>query len=157
MFYRNKNDLKYYYYFHITTSQIKKSNSKMTRISKSQFQKNSNTKFENIVNTENTSKLIMVENLSSFIQIHFYILEKLSRYYINKLYRDISNLFIEISYMRFEIVVNHNTNYTMEHLQQTLDNLQQTRQQIFDKYHHILSEETETNETQLFSPLPTPR
>ena len=59
--------------------------------------------------------------------------------------------------MRFEIVVNHNTNYTMEHLQQTLDNLQQTRQQIFDKYHHILSEETETNETQLFSPLPTPR
>ncbi len=127
----------------------------MTRISKKQFQENSRTKFENIQHTENVPKLKMVENLSGFIQIHFYILENLSRYYINKLYRDISNLYIELSYMRFEIVVNHSTIYTMEHLQNTLEKLNHIRQQIFDKYSHLLSEET--NETQLFEPLPTPR
>jgi adenine-specific DNA methylase len=128
----------------------------MTRISKKQFQENTNTKFENIQHTENTPKLKMVEKLSGFIQIHFYILENLSRYYINTLYRDISNLYIELSYLRFEIVVNHTEHYTMEHLQNTLEKLNQTRQQIFDKYSRILSEET-NDETQLFSPLPTPR
>lgn len=128
----------------------------MTRISKKQFQENLQTKLT-MTTEENLHKLETVRNLSSFIQIHFYILEKLSRYYINKLYRDISNLYIEITYIRFEIVVNHNNIYTMENLQQTLENLNHTRQQIFDKYCHILTEEPEEIQPQLFEPLLTSR
>ena len=128
----------------------------MTRISKKQFQEKLQTKLT--MTTEDLDKLETVRNLSAFIQIHFYILENLSRYYINKLYRDISNLYIEITYIRFEIVVNHSTRYTIEYLQQTLENLNHTRQQIFDKYGHLLTEE-EPGEIhpQLSEPLPTPR
>ena len=130
----------------------------MTRISKKQFQEKLQTKLTKT--TEDLDKLKTVRNLSAFIQIHFYILENLSRYYINKLYRDISNLYIEITYIRFEIVVNHSTRYTIEYLQQTLENLNHTRQQIFDKYGHLLTEgreESGTDESQLSEPLPTPR
>ena len=128
----------------------------MTRISKKQFQDNLQTKLTKT--TEDLHKLETVRNLSAFIQIHFYILENLSRYYINKLYRDISNLYIEITYIRFEIVVNHSTRYTMEYLQQTLENLNHTRQQIFDKYGHLLTEEEPGEiQPQLSEPLPTPR
>ena len=92
----------------------------MTRILKNQFQKNLQTKMTIV---EDNFKLEMVQNLSIYINIHFYILEELSRYYINKLYHDISNLYIEISYIRFEIVVNHNNRFSMEYLQQTLEKL----------------------------------